>query len=152
MIPYRHFILNIHFMYPFNPQRLVMHYNLPYQFSNWCYIPCSTALDILSVKGPAHWWVAHIFWALLTSSRSLGQLMLGLGFFVLEEKKRNRERVWERKGLLVFLDSETKFQLARDPTVGSFWNFHSCFTTHSTTSWPFRSSIGVLDRLLSQLA
>lgn len=64
--------------------------------------------------------MAHIFWALLTSSRSLGQLMLGLGFFVLEEKKEI-ERGFEReKGCWFFLDSETKFQIARDPTVGSF--------------------------------
>ena len=40
--------------------------------------------------------MAHIFWALLTSSRSLGQLMLGLGFFVLEEKKEI-ERGFERE-------------------------------------------------------
>ena len=40
--------------------------------------------------------MAHIFWALLTSSRSLGQLILGLGFFVLEEKKEI-ERGFERE-------------------------------------------------------
>ena len=53
--------------------------------------------------------MAHIFWALLTSSRSLGQLMLGAGvFFVLEEKKRNRERVLREKRVAGFSGQRDK--------------------------------------------
>ena len=52
--------------------------------------------------------MAHIFWAMLTSSRSLGQLMLGLGFFVLEEKKRNRERVLREKRVAGFSGQRDK--------------------------------------------
>ena len=55
--------------------------------------------------------MAHIFWALLTSSRSLGQLMLGLGFFVLEEKKEI-ERGFEReKGCWFFWTARQTFRL-----------------------------------------
>lgn len=55
--------------------------------------------------------MAHIFWALLTSSRSLGQLMLGLGFFVLEEKKEI-ERGFEReKGCWFFWTARQNFRL-----------------------------------------
>ena len=55
--------------------------------------------------------MAHIFWALLTSSRSLGQLMLGLGFFVLEEKKEI-ERGFEReKSCWFFWTARQNFSL-----------------------------------------
>ena len=36
--------------------------------------------------------MAHIFWALLTSSRSLGQLMLAAGFFGFGREERNRDK------------------------------------------------------------
>ena len=55
--------------------------------------------------------MAHIFWALLTSSRSLGQLMLGLGVFVLEEKKEI-ERGFEReKSCWFFWTARQNFSL-----------------------------------------
>ena len=50
-----------------------------------------------------------MFWALLTSSRSLGQLMLGAGVFLFwKKKKRNRERVLREKRVAGFSGQRDK--------------------------------------------
>ena len=55
--------------------------------------------------------MAHIFWALLTSSRSLGQLMLVLGFLFWKRKKEI-ERGFEReKGCWFFWTARQNFRL-----------------------------------------
>lgn len=55
--------------------------------------------------------MAHIFWALLTSSRSLGQLMLVLGFLFWKRKKEI-ERGFEReKSCWFFWTARQNFSL-----------------------------------------
>ena len=70
-------------------------------------------MSMVCVKGPAHWWVAHIFWALLTSSRSLWELLFSSGFFFWRDEKRERSR-FLREGLSAdFLDSLDKISVFR---------------------------------------
>ena len=79
-------------------------------------------LILPAVKGPVHllyfflsespityWCVAHMFWALLTSSRSLWELLFSSGGFWREEKKKLRGCVIEREKQIFERGFECRF-------------------------------------------